>query len=167
MIIRGNAHCYGPNIDTDRIIPARHCTTADAAELAKHALEDLDPEFVSRVRSGDILVVGENFGCGSSREVAPVCLQAAGVACVIAKDFARIFFRNAINIGFPVFECPELVDATGSGDVITVDLDAWIIENKTKGKKCKPATYPKEILAIFRAGGLLNRVQAASAQPAT
>ncbi|MHC4660565.1 MAG: 3-isopropylmalate dehydratase small subunit [Planctomycetota bacterium] len=166
MIIRGNAHRYGAHIDTDRIIPARYCTTADAAELAKHALEDLDPEFVSRMNTGDVLVAEENFGCGSSREVAPVALQGAGVSCVIAKDFGRIFFRNAINTGFPVFECPQLVDVTETGDIIVVDLDAWTIENKTKRRKFEPAKYPDKILAIFRAGGLLNYVQAAASQPA-
>jgi 3-isopropylmalate/(R)-2-methylmalate dehydratase small subunit len=165
MIIRGNAHRYGAHIDTDRIIPARYCTTADADELAKHALEDLDPDFVSRMKKGDVIVAEENFGCGSSREVAPVAIQGAGVSCVIAKDFARIFFRNAINTGFPVFECPELVDVTETGDVIVVDLDAWTIENETKGKKFKPANYPDKILEIFRAGGLLNYVQQAGSRP--
>ncbi|TET33542.1 MAG: 3-isopropylmalate dehydratase small subunit [Planctomycetota bacterium] len=165
MMIQGSAHRYGANIDTDRIIPARHCTTADAAELAKHALEDLDPDFVGRVQPGDVIIAEENFGCGSSREVAPVTLKGAGVSCIIAKDFARIFFRNAINMGFPVFECPEIVDVSETGDVIIVDLDAWTIENKTRGRKCKPAAYPDEILAIFQAGGLLNRIQAARTQP--
>ena len=157
MKFKGTAHRYGRDIDTDVIIPARYLNTSDAAELAKHCLEDLDAEFVERVQPGDIIVAEENFGCGSSREHAPLCIKAAGVDAVVAKSFARIFYRNAINIGLAILECPEAVDAIKQGDVVSIDADAGAITDETTGKTFQAEPFPPFIREIIEAGGLVNR----------
>ena len=160
MQFQGTAHRYGRDIDTDVIIPARYLNTSDPAELAKHCLEDLDVDFVNKVKPGDILVAEENFGCGSSREHAPVCIKAAGVACVIAKSFARIFYRNSINTGLAIMECPEAVDAISQGDVVSVDADAGVIVDETTGQTFQAQPFPPFIKEIIEAGGLINRTKA-------
>ncbi len=159
MKFEGKAHRYGRDIDTDVIIPARHLTTTDPAELAKHCLEDLDPQFVNKVSQGDILVAEENFGCGSSREHAPISIKAAGVSCVIAKSFARIFYRNSINIGLPIMECPAAVDAIKAGDEVSVDADAGVITNKTTGQTFTAQPFPPFIQEIIECGGLIERTK--------
>lgn len=159
MKFEGNAHRYGRDIDTDVIIPARHLTTTDPAELAKHCLEDLDAEFVNKVAEGDILVAEENFGCGSSREHAPISIKAAGVSVVIAKSFARIFFRNSINIGLPIMECPAAVDGISAGDAVSVDADTGIITNVTTGEVFQAQPFPAFIQEIIEAGGLIQRTK--------
>ena len=159
MHFKGYAHRYGRNVDTDVIIPARYLTTSDPAELAKHCLEDLDATFSQRVRPGDIIVAEENFGCGSSREHAPIAIKAAGVDVVIAKSFARIFYRNSINTGLAIMECPEAVDAIKQGDVVDVDADAGIITNTTTGETFKAQPFPPFIREIIEAGGLINRTR--------
>ena len=157
MQFQGTAHRYGRDIDTDVIIPARYLNTSDPAELAKHCLEDLDVDFVNKVTPGDILVAEENFGCGSSREHAPVCIKAAGVACVIAKSFARIFYRNSINIGLPIMECPAAVDAIKAGDEVAVDADKGVIADLTTGESFQVEPFPPFIAQIVAEGGLVNR----------
>ena len=159
MEFKGTAHRYGRDIDTDVIIPARYLNTSDPAELAKHCLEDLDAEFVKNVAPGDILVAEENFGCGSSREHAPLCIKAAGVSCVIAKSFARIFYRNSINIGLPIIECPEAVDAIKQGDVVKVDADTGVITDETTGAVFQAHPFPSFIREIIEKGGLVNRTR--------
>lgn len=159
MEFKGTAHRYGRDIDTDVIIPARYLNTSDPAELAKHCLEDLDAEFVQNVAPGDILVAEENFGCGSSREHAPLCIKAAGVSCVIAKSFARIFYRNSINIGLPIMECPEAVDAIKQGDVVKVDADTGVITDETTGAVFQAHPFPPFIREIIEKGGLVNRTR--------
>ncbi len=159
MEFKGTAHRYGRDIDTDVIIPARYLNTSDPAELAKHCLEDLDAEFVKNVAPGDILVAEENFGCGSSREHAPLCIKAAGVSCVIAKSFARIFYRNSINIGLPIMECPEAVDAIKQGDVVKVDADTGVITDETTGAVFQAHPFPPFIREIIEKGGLVNRTR--------
>lgn len=159
MEFKGHAHRYGRDIDTDVIIPARYLNTSDPAELAKHCLEDLDAGFVDKVELGDILVAEENFGCGSSREHAPICIKAAGVSCVIAKSFARIFYRNAINIGLPIMECPEAVDAIKQGDEVKVDADAGLIIDETTGESFQAHPFPPFIREIIEKGGLVNRTR--------
>ena len=159
MQFQGTAHRYGRDIDTDVIIPARYLNTSDPAELAKHCLEDLDVDFVNKVKSGDILVAEENFGCGSSREHAPVCIKAAGVACVIAKSFARIFYRNSINIGLPIMECPAAVDAIKAGDEVAVDADKGVITDLTTGESFQVEPFPPFIAQIVAEGGLVNRTR--------
>lgn len=156
----GRAWRYGDNVDTDVIIPARYLTTTDEAKLAAHALEDLDPSFAGSVRQGDVLVVGANFGCGSSREHAPVALKAAGVSAVVAESFARIFFRNAINTGLPIVVCPEAVASTEDGDEIEVDAAAGRVTNVTKGSAFEAAEkLPAQVMAIVEAGGLVEWVR--------
>ena len=159
MQFQGTAHRYGRDIDTDVIIPARYLNTSDPAELAKHCLEDLDVDFVNKVTPGDILVAEENFGCGSSREHAPVCIKAAGVACVIAKSFARIFYRNSINIGLPIMECPAAVDAIKAGDEVAVDADKGVIADLTTGESFQVEPFPPFIAQIVAEGGLVNRTR--------
>ncbi len=153
--LRGRAHCYGDNVDTDGIIPARYLNTSEAAELAAHCLEDLDPEFVKKVRPGDMIVAGENFGCGSSREHAPVAIKGAGVSCVIAKSFARIFFRNSINVGLPALVCPEAAGAIQDGDELAVALESGRIENVTQGGSYQAEPFPEFLQQIIAAGGLV------------
>lgn len=159
MKFEGTVHKYGRDVDTDVIIPARYLTTSDPAELAKHCLEDLDSEFVKKVQPGDIIVAEENFGCGSSREHAPICIKAAGVSVVIAKSFARIFYRNSINTGLAIMECPEAVDAIKQGDVVDVDADAGVITNTTTGETFKAQPFPPFIREIIEEGGLINRTK--------
>ena len=155
----GRAWCYGDSVDTDVIIPARYLTTTDPAELAEHALEDLDPGFASAVQPGDVVVAGSNFGCGSSREHAPVALKGAGVGAVVARSFARIFFRNAINTGLVIVTCPELVNVTDSGDEIDVDLAKGAASNVTKNQSFHPEPLPDFILEIVACGGLVEWVK--------
>ena len=159
MQFKGTVFRYGRDIDTDVIIPARYLNTSDPAELARHCLEDLDTTFVERVRAGDIIVADENFGCGSSREHAPVCIKAAGVSCVIAKSFARIFYRNSINVGLPILECPEAVDAICDGDVVSVDADRGAIVDETTGKTFEAQPFPPFIQEIINEGGLVARTK--------
>ena len=156
MQFKGTAHRYGRDIDTDVIIPARYLTTSDPAELAKHCLEDLDTSFVERVQPGDIIVADENFGCGSSREHAPIAIKAAGVDVVIAKSFARIFYRNSINIGLPIMECPEAVDAISAGDIVSVNFDTGVITDETTGKTFQAEPFPPFIQKIIADGGLMK-----------
>lgn len=159
MIAKGRVHKYGDNIDTDVIIPARYLNTPDMDVLADHCMEDIDSNFISRVQIGDIMAVGENFGCGSSREHAPASIKAAGIGCVIAKTFARIFYRNAINIGLPIMECPEASEAIEAGDTVSVNFDTGIITNETSGKMYQAAPFPEFIQKIISAGGLLNSIK--------
>jgi 3-isopropylmalate/(R)-2-methylmalate dehydratase small subunit len=154
LLLRGNVHKYGDNVDTDVIIPARYCTSFHGEDLAPHCLEDLDSNFVDKVKTGDILVAGNNFGCGSSRENAPIAIKSAGIACVIAKSFARIFYRNAINIALPILESAECVDITDDGDTIEVNLNAGEIINITKQKKFHIPPFPSVIQEIIKAGGM-------------
>lgn len=156
MNAKGKVIKYGNNVDTDVIIPARYLNTTDEKELASHCMEDLDKNFPSRVAAGGtIMVAGQNFGCGSSREHAPLSIKTAGISCVIAEDFARIFYRNAINIGLPIVECPEAAKSIEDGDTVEVYFDEGIIKNVTKGKEFKIAPFPPFLQAIISAGGLL------------
>ena len=155
-IKKGSAWVYKDNVDTDVIIPARYLNTSDPAEMAKHCMEDIDKSFAEEVKSGDIIIAGENFGCGSSREHAPIAIKASGVPVVIAKSFARIFFRNAINIGLPILENSELPDEADKGDVIEVDLTKGVIKNITKNKEYKTAPFPASIQELVTAGGLIE-----------
>ncbi|MBQ4102250.1 MAG: 3-isopropylmalate dehydratase small subunit [Oscillospiraceae bacterium] len=155
MNFQGSVIKYGDNVDTDVIIPARYLNTIDKKELASHCMEDLDKTFVARVKAGDIMVGGENFGCGSSREHAPIAIKESGISLVIAKNFARIFYRNAINIGLAILECPEAAEEICEGDELYVDADQGIIENKTTGKSWKTAPFPAFIQNIITGGGLI------------
>ena len=155
-MLKGKVHKYGANVDTDAIIPARYLNISDPAELAKHCMEDIDADFVKKVKPGDIIVATTNFGCGSSREHAPLAIKAAGVSCVIAKSFARIFFRNAINIGLPLLESDEAVDNTEAGDTLEVDLARGKIKNLTKGLKFTAKPYPEFMAELIAAGGLIE-----------
>jgi 3-isopropylmalate/(R)-2-methylmalate dehydratase small subunit len=159
----GRAWVYGDNVDTDAIIPARYLTTTDEGELAAHAFEDLDPAFASEVRPGDVVVAGANFGSGSSREHAPVALRGAGVAAVVARSFARIFFRNAINTGLPILTCPDAAEATATGDTLEVDAGEGLVRNVTRGETWRAEPLPDFILDIVRAGGLVGWVRARAA----
>lgn len=156
MKAKGRAWKYGDHVDTDVIIPARYLNTSDPKELAEHVLEDLDPEFRRKMRPGDIIVAGENFGSGSSREHAPLAIKASGVSCVIAKSFARIFYRNAINIGLPILEAPEAVDRIETGDELEVDFVSGEIRNLTKGETYRANPFPDFVMEIIRAGGLIE-----------
>lgn len=159
MTLKGRAWKFGKNIDTDAIIPARHCNTSDPKELAKHCMEDADAEFVKKMRRGDLVVADSNFGCGSSREVAPISIKAAGVSAVIAKSFARIFFRNAINIGLPILECAEAVNGIREGDEVEVDTAAGLIRDLTTGAEFHAAPFPEFLQRIIDQGGLLAYVE--------
>ena len=159
-MVTGTVFKYGDNVDTDVIIPARYLNAPSPEELAKHCMEDIDASFASRVQPGDIVVGGWNFGCGSSREHAPISIQANGVACVIAASFARIFYRNAINIGFPILECPEAAEAISSGDKVSVDFDTGVITDETTGKTFQAMAFPPFINNIIQAGGLLPYLKA-------
>ena len=154
-MFKGKVWKYGDNVDTDVIIPARYLNTTKAEELAKHCMEDIDPGFASAVQSGDIMVGGWNFGCGSSREHAPIAIQASGVSCVIAASFARIFYRNSINIGFPILECPKASEAIRSGDIISVDTKTGLITDETTGEIFEAKAFPPFIDNIISKGGLL------------
>lgn len=149
---------YGDNVDTDVIIPARYLNSFDAQELASHAMVDIDPEFAGKVKEGDLIVANKNFGCGSSREHAPLCLKAAGVSCVIAETFARIFYRNAINIGLPIIECEEAAKGIEAGDQVEVDFDSGKIYNKTKGTEFQGQAFPEFMQKLISTGGLVNYI---------
>ena len=151
---------YGDNVDTDVIIPARYLNAPDERSLASHCMEDIDAQFASTVETGDIIVAGANFGCGSSREHAPLAIKACGVKCVIAKSFARIFYRNAINIGFPILECPEAVDGISAGDTVSVDFATGLVRNETTGKSYQAAPFPEFVNGIIECGGLLRALKA-------
>ncbi len=157
--LRGTVHKYGDNVDTDVIIPARYCTSINLADLVPHALEDLDPTFIKRVKPGDILVAGANFGCGSSREVAPMTIKGAGISVVIARSFARIFYRNSINVGMPILESPEAAAAIENGADVAVDLIAGTITDQSSGKVYQAAGFPEIMQEIIRLGGLANFVK--------
>ncbi len=159
MKLTGKAWVFGDNIDTDVIIPARRLNISTAEELAKYVMEDLDPSLAGKIQPGDIFVAGKNFGCGSSREHAPLALKGAGVACVIAESFARIFYRNAINIGLPILESPEAARRIRQGDQVTVDLSTGVITNETTGEQFQSEPYPQFILQIIRAGGLIAKTR--------
>ena len=158
-MIKGKVHKYGDHVDTDVIIPARYCTSFREEELAPHCLEDLDKDFVKNAKPGDFLMAGENFGCGSSRENAPLAIKGAGVSCVIAKNYARIFFRNSINIGLPILESSEAVDGTENGDQLEIDLQKGTIYNITKDRTFQSAPLPTEIQDIVDAGGMVGFVR--------
>ncbi len=156
MKANGTVFKYGDNVDTDVIIPARYLNIADRKELAAHCMEDIDTEFVSQVKAGDIMVGGENFGCGSSREHAPMVIKESGIDCVIAKTFARIFYRNAINIGLPILECPEASEGIKAGDKVSIDFDTGVITDETTGESWQAQPFPEFIKEIMAAGGLVK-----------
>mgnify|MGYP001004056545 CR=1 FL=1 len=158
MKANGKVIKYGDNIDTDVIIPARYLNTTDHKELASHCMEDIDKEFVNKVKDGDIMVGGANFGCGSSREHAPIAIKASGISCVIAKDFARIFYRNSINIGLPILECDEAAKDIKEGDTVSVNFDTGVITNETTGKTYQAEPFPEFIQNIIKKGGLINSI---------
>ena len=158
-MLKGKVHKYGSNVDTDAIIPARYLSVSEAAELAKHCMEDIDKDFVSKVKPGDIIVATTNFGCGSSREHAPRAIKAAGISCIIAKSFARIFFRNAINIGLPLLECDEAVAKTKAGDILEVDLSSGKIKNLNNGMTFTAKSYPDFMAELISAGGLIKHTK--------
>ena len=160
MNVQGTVHKYGDHVDTDVIIPARYLNTQDPKELASHCMEDIDAGYASKVQQGDIMVGGWNFGCGSSREHAPVAIKASGVSCVIAATFARIFYRNAINIGFPILECPEAAAAIGNGDTVEVDFSTGVITDRTTGQTFQATAFPGFINQIIAHGGLLPYLKA-------
>ena len=159
MNAKGIVHKYGDNVDTDVIIPARYLNIADKKELATHCMEDIDTEFVKVVKDGDVMVGGFNFGCGSSREHAPMVIKEAGVSCVIAKTFARIFYRNAINIGLAILECPEASEKIAAGDEVAVDFDTGIITNLTRNETYQANPFPEFIKEIIQAGGLMASIR--------
>jgi len=159
MNAKGRVFKYGDNIDTDVIIPARYLNSSDPAELAKHCMEDIDKSFIGNVKPGDIIVGRKNFGCGSSREHAPLAIKAAGVSCVIADTFARIFYRNSINIGLPIIECPEAAEAIAAGDEVEVDFDAGTIRDLTTGTTFQAQPFPPFMQKIMAAGGLMNTLR--------
>lgn len=159
MIVKGRVHKYGDNVDTDVIIPARYLNTQDPEELASHCMEDIDPGFVGKVQKGDIMVAGENFGCGSSREHAPIAIRTSGISCLIAGTFARIFYRNSINIGFPILECEEASRSIEDGDEVSVDFSTGIITNVTKNETYQALPFPDFINEIIAAGGLFAGIK--------
>lgn len=159
MILKGKVHKYGANVDTDAIIPARYLNVSEASELAKHCMEDIDTDFMKKVKQGDVIVAESNFGCGSSREHAPVAIKAAGISVVIASSFARIFFRNGINIGLPLLESTEASADLDSGDIVEIDLEEGIIKNNTKNKTYKAKPYPDFMMDIVNAGGLVEHTR--------
>ena len=161
MKTQGHVFKYPDNVDTDVIIPARYLNTSNAAELAKHCMEDIDAEFVNRVQTGDVIVAGWNFGCGSSREHAPLVIKTCGTGCVIAKSFARIFYRNAINIGMPILECEAAADEIAPGDEVRIDFDTGVISDLTTGKTYQAAPFPAFIQNIIQKGGLLASLKEA------
>lgn len=159
-MVQGKAHKYPDNVDTDVIIPARYLNAPSPEELAKHCMEDIDPAFTAKVQPGDIIVGGANFGCGSSREHAPIAIRACGVSCVIAASFARIFYRNSINIGFPILECPEAAQAIQNGDAVSVDFATGVIRDDTTGQTFQAAAFPPFIQRIIEHNGLLPYLKA-------
>ena len=158
-LLKGAVHKYGANVDTDAIIPARYLNVSQPAELARHCMEDIDPQFVNRVKPGDIMVATTNFGCGSSREHAPLAIKASGISCIIAKSFARIFFRNAINIGLPLLECAEAVDNTETNNILEVDLSSGKINNLSSGITFTAKPYPDFMAELISAGGLIEHTK--------
>ena len=160
MQAKGKVYKYGDNVDTDVIIPARYLNITDGMELTKHCMEDIDKEFIKTVQKGDIMVAQKNFGCGSSREHAPLVIKCAGVSCVIAETFARIFYRNAINIGLPIIECAEAANAIEAGDEVEIDFDSGMIHNITKNESYKGQAFPPFMQKIISAGGLVNYINA-------
>ena len=164
MELKGKVHKYGDNVDTDVIIPARYLNTSEAKELAAHCMEDIDAAFAGRVKAGDIIVAGRNFGCGSSREHAPLAIKASGVACVIATTFARIFYRNALNIGLPILECPEAAEAIAAGDEVGIDLASGTVTDETTGRTFKAEPFPPFMRELIAAGGLAAYMRNANAQ---
>lgn len=160
MNAKGTVFRYGDNVDTDVIIPARYLNTSDGKELAAHCMEDIDASFIKEVKPGDMIVADKNFGCGSSREHAPLAIKEAGVSCVIAKTFARIFYRNAINIGLPILECEEAADGIRKGDEVEVNFDTGVITNLTKGESYQAQPFPPFMQEIIKAGGLINKIKA-------
>lgn len=163
MNAHGIVHKYGDHVDTDVIIPARYLNTQSHKELASHCMEDIDKDFIHRVKDGDIMVAGVNFGCGSSREHAPVAIKASGISCVIAANFARIFYRNAINIGFPILECAEAAEGIQAGDTVSVDFGTGVITDETTGKTYQAAPLPAFVQGIVDNGGLLKSLKARGA----
>ena len=159
MIFNGKAIKYGDNVDTDVIIPARYLNTIDKKELASHCMEDIDRNFVNKVEAGDIMIAGNNFGCGSSREHAPIAIKESGISLVIAKSFARIFYRNSINIGLAILECPEASEGISEGDKVEADLDNGIIYNRTTGKSFETKPFPEFIQKIISNGGLIESIR--------
>ncbi len=159
MDAKGRVHKYGNNVDTDVIIPARHLNTQDHKELASHCMEDIDRDFVNKVKEGDIMVAGDNFGCGSSREHAPIAIKASGISCVIANTFARIFYRNAINIGLPILECAQASQRIEDGDEVSVDFNTGVITNLTKNETYQALPFPEFIKDIMEKGGLMNSLK--------
>lgn len=155
----GKVHKYGDNVDTDVIIPARYLNTPDMQELAQHCMEDIDVDFTKNVQKGDIMVAKSNFGCGSSREHAPAAIKASGISCVIAKTFARIFYRNAINIGLPIIECEEAAEKIDNGDEVEIDFDSGVITNKTKNETYQGQSFPEFLINIINSNGLLNSLK--------
>ncbi len=158
MKAQGKAIKYGDNVDTDVIIPARYLNSSDPKELAQHCMEDIDKEFVNKVQPGDIMIGGKNFGCGSSREHAPISIKASGISCVIAETFARIFYRNSINIGLPIMECPEAAKAISEGDDVEIDFDSGIITDKTTGETFTGQAFPEFMQKIIDSEGLINYI---------
>lgn len=158
MKAKGSVFKYGDNVDTDVIIPARYLNTSEPAELAAHCMEDIDQQFIHNVKQGDIIVANKNFGCGSSREHAPIAIKAAGVSCVIAETFARIFYRNAINIGLPIIECPEAAKAIEAGDEVEIDFGSGVITDVTKGVSWQGQAFPEFMQKIIEAEGLINYI---------
>jgi 3-isopropylmalate/(R)-2-methylmalate dehydratase small subunit len=159
MKLKGRVHKYGANVDTDAIVPARHLNLSEPADLALHCMEDLDADFVKKVRPGDIIVAETNFGSGSSREHAPLALKGSGISAVVAKSFARIFYRNAMNIGLPIIESPEAVDGTRAGDILEIDLDAGEITNVTRKKTYQAKPFPPFMLELIADGGLIGHTK--------
>ncbi len=160
MEARGTVFKYGDNVDTDVIIPARYLNSSDPAELATHCMEDIDKSFITKVQKGDLIVAEKNFGCGSSREHAPIAIKAAGVSCVIAETFARIFYRNAINIGLPIIECKEASEKIKAGDIVSVNFDTGVITNETRGESYQGQAFPEFMQKIIKAEGLVNYINA-------
>lgn len=158
MNAKGTVHKYGDNVDTDVIIPARYLNSSDPKELAQHCMEDIDKDFVNKVKPSDIMVGGKNFGCGSSREHAPISIKASGISCVIAETFARIFYRNSINIGLPIVECAEAAKAINDGDEVEVDFDTGVITDKTTGETYQGQAFPEFMQKIINAEGLINYI---------
>jgi len=159
MKIKGKTWKFGDDIDTDAIIPARYLNTTDPKELAAHCMEDVDPKFAARVRPGDIIAAGKNFGCGSSREHAPIAIKAAGVSCVVAQSFARIFYRNAFNMGLPILECPDGIERIRSDDELEIDFDSGVIENRSRNETYRAQAIPPFMQRLIRAGGLMEYVR--------
>ena len=158
MEAKGRVFKYGDNVDTDVIIPARYLNSSDPKELATHCMEDIDKDFVNKVQQGDIMVANKNFGCGSSREHAPIAIKAAGISCVIAETFARIFYRNSINIGLPIIECPEAAKEINAGDEVSIDFDSGVITDNTTGKSYQGQAFPEFMQKIIQANGLINYI---------